>query len=160
MKAMITPSRILPGCTWKRGGLLVGAMLMTLGSAGAVERTLRIEAPASVRTDAELTVTISASTDAGKGEQVGFLQAEASLDGGKTWTAICYLQQTGPRVTQTASLKPGPVGTTVKLRARAAFRDGLAGDVDYSGAVIRWPGSWESWQTPPARHASVDVTAR
>jgi len=140
--------------------LLAGALFLTLGRAGAVERTLRIEAPGSVGAGRELTVTISASTDAGQGEQVGFLQAEYSLDVGKTWTAICYLQNLGVQAVQQASLKPGPAGTTVQLRVRAAFRGGLAGDVDCNGAAIMWQGSWAKWQSPPAKHANVVVTAR
>lgn len=142
---------------WLHSCLLAGAMLAALGTAGAVERTLQIEAPASARAGQELTLTISASTDAGKGEQVGFLQVEASLDGGKTWQAVCYLQKSGPKVAQPATLKAGPAGSVVKVRARAAYRDGLAGDVDFSGAAIRWDGSWAAWQTPPAKQASVRV---
>lgn len=143
----------LKRCFW------AGVMLAAMGPAGAVERTLTIQAPASIRAGQELKVTISASTDAGKGEQVGFLQAEASLDGGRTWVAVCYLQKSGPQVEQQASLKPGPAGTTVILRARAAFRDGLAGDVDYSGAAVRWEESWKKWQSPPAKQASIAVRA-
>lgn len=142
------------------GNSLWLAALLLLGPAGAVERALRIEAPASVVAGQPFTVVITASTDAGQGEQVGFLHAEGSVDGGKTWTAIFYLDKAGPRVTQPASLTPGPAGTTVKLRVRAAFRDGLAGDVDYNGAALRWHGSWAEWREPPARHASVAVTAR
>ena len=147
------------GWTWLQHGLRLGALLATLGQASAVERTLRIEAPATIGAGQPLSIVISASTDAGQGEQVGFLQAEVSMDEGKTWTAICYLQKSGPRVAQQASLKPGPAGTAVKLRARAAFRDGLAGDVDYSGAPIHWEGSWTDWKAPPGKHARVVVTA-
>lgn len=139
--------------------LLAGALLLALGRAGAVERTLRVEAPGSVGAGRELTVRIVAGTDAGTGEQIGFLQAEYSLDVGKTWTAICYLQNLGTQAVQQASLKPGPAGTTVKLRVRAAFRGGLAGDVDYNGAAILWNGSWAKWQSPPARLANIVVTA-
>lgn len=160
MGAMLLRTRSLTGWMRTKRGLLLGALLLALGSAGAVERALLIEAPVSVVAGGELKVAISASTDAGQGEQVGFLQAEASLDGGKTWTAICYLQKSGEQVVQHISLKPGPAGTTVKLRVRAAFRDGLAGDVDYNGAALRWAGGWKAWQTPPAKHASIAVTAR
>jgi hypothetical protein len=145
---------------WMKRCLLGVALLAAMGSAGAVERTLKIEAPVAIRAGRELMVKISASTDAGKGEQIGFLQAEYSLDEGKTWTAICYLQKCGPQIMQDASVKTGPGVTTVKLRARAAFRDGLAGDVDYSGAAIRWDGSWKEWQTPPAKLVVVKVVAR
>ncbi|HKB56603.1 MAG TPA: hypothetical protein VKC51_03355 [Lacunisphaera sp.] len=150
----------MTGWTWMKRGLLLGVLLATLGQASAVERILRIETPASIHEGQALAITISASTDAGKGEQVGFLQAEASLDDGKTWTAICYLQKCGPRVAQNASLKPGPAGTTVKLRVRAAYRDGLAGDVDYSGAAIQWNGSWNDWAVPPGKLARIVVTGR
>ncbi len=149
----------LAGIFWIKRGLLLGALLLAAGRMGAVERTLRIEAPATVIAGRELTVTISAGTDAGHGEQVGFLQAESSLDGGKTWTAICYLQKSGGQAAQSAILKPGPAGTTVKVRVRAAYRDGLAGDVDYTGAAILWEGSWKQWKSPPAKQASIAVTA-
>jgi hypothetical protein len=140
-------------------GLLLGALLVTLSQARAVERTLRIEAPAMVAAGQPLSIVISASTDAGKGEQVGFLHVEVSMDEGKTWTAICYLQKSGPRVVQRTSLTAGPAGATVMLRARAAFRDGVAGDVDYSGAPIRWEGSWTEWMAPPAKRARIVVKA-
>ena len=81
------------------------------------------------------------------------------MDEGKTWTAICYLQKSGPRVVQRTSLTAGPAGTTVMLRSRAAFRDGFAGDVDYSGAAIHWEGSWTEWITPPAKRARIVVKA-
>ena len=145
---------------WINRGLLISTLLLGLGQAGAVERTLRIESPATIPTGQPLAVTISASTDAGKGEQVGFLQAEVSTDDGKTWTAICYLQKSGPKIVHHANLTPGPAGTTVRLRVRAAFRDGLAGDVDFSGAAIVWNGSWKDWKAPPAKHARIVVSAR
>ena len=127
-------------------------------SAHAVERSLTITAPASVPADQEVAVTIEASTDAA-GEQVGFLQVEFSIDGGKTWKAVCYLQNSGQRVLQPAQLKPGPSGSEIELRARAAFRDGLAGDVDYRGAAIMWEGNWKVWKTPPAKNVVIQVTA-
>lgn len=150
---------IINGRRGLRNSLWLGALLW-LGPAGAVEREIRIEAPATVVAGQTLAVVISASTDAGQGEQVGFLQAEGSVDGGKTWTPLFYLDQAGPRVTRPASLAAGAAGTTVKLRVRAAFRDGLAGDVDYRGAALRWHGSWAEWREPPAKHASIAVTAR
>lgn len=145
------------GFPWSRPVLLLGMWLAMLGSAGAVERTLKIEAPVAIRAGQEIKVTISAGSDAGKGEKVGFLQAEVSTDGGKTWTAICYLQNCGPQVEQPASVKSGAAGTSVMLRARAAFREGLAGDVDYTGAAIQWEESWKNWAEPPATHRNVAV---
>lgn len=134
--------------------------LAALVSAGAVERALRIDAPPAVRAGRDVMLTISASTDAGGGEQIGFLQAEASVDGGRTWIALCYLQKSGPQVSQEASVKTVSTTTAVKIRARVAFRDGLAGDVDYTGAAIRWEESWKEWREPPAKSASVNAIAR
>lgn len=146
--------------SWVQRGLVATVCLATLVTAGAVERSLKLEAPVAIRAGKDVIIKISASTDAGKGEQIGFLQAEASLDDGKTWTAICYLQKSGPQVVQDATVKTSAATTVVKLRARAAFRDGLAGDVDFSGAAIRWEGSWKEWQTPPAKWVSVKVVDR
>lgn len=126
--------------------------------AGAVERTLTIEAPATIVEGEPLFVAITASTDAGKGEQVGFLQAEVSQDGGKTWQPVCYLEASGPKVTQPARFRP--FGKTVLLRARAAFRDGPAGDVDFAGKPIQWDATWKDWKSPPAKYANVAVIAR
>jgi hypothetical protein len=150
----------MTGMNWIKRGLLTGLLLLVASRASAVERTLRIEAPSLAAAGREVAFTISASTDAGQGEQVGFLQAESSLDGGKTWMAVCYLQKSGAKVTQSATLKSGLAGTTIRLRVRAAFRDGLAGDVDVSGAAIRWDGSWKEWKSPPAKQASITVAAR
>lgn len=145
---------------WMKRCLFAGLVCAVLGSAGAVERSLKIEAPVSIGAGEDLHLVISAGTDAGKGEQVGFLQAEASVDGGKSWKALCYLQNSGAQVAQSASLKAGDAFTTVKVRARAAFRDGLAGDVDFTGAAILWEGSWKAWQTPPAQQLDIAVIAR
>ncbi len=142
---------------WIKRGLLLGALGLALGRAEAVERKLLIESPATIGPGQPLTVTISASTDAGKGEQVGFLQAEVSVDDGKTWTAICYLQKSGPKVVHQANIKTGAAGSAVRLRARAAFRDGAAGDVDFSGGAIVWDKTWDTWKTPPTKHVRVPV---
>jgi hypothetical protein len=139
---------------------LVIAGLAALVSVAGVERTLKIEAPTAVRAGKDVLFIVAASTDAGAGEQIGFLQAEASVDGGKIWVPLCYLQKSGPQVSQEASIKTEPSTSAVKIRARVAFRDGLAGDVDYTGAAIRWEESWKEWKTPPAKHVSVNVVAR
>jgi hypothetical protein len=144
---------------WHRWiGGIAGCLMLV--AAGAVERTLHVEAPATAATGQPLGIEISASTDAGQGEQVGFLQAEFSVDGGATWTAISYLEKAGAKVVQPATITPGPAGSTVKIRVRAAFRDGLAGDVDYTGAALRWHAGWKDWQSPPARYASIAIIAR
>jgi hypothetical protein len=133
--------------------LILGAAHRAVG----VERTLIIDAPDSVSASEEIRAIISASTDAGVGEQVGFLQVEVSNDNGTTWEAICYLQNSGPEIRQAVTLKPRHIGTVTILRARAAFRDGLAGDVDYRGAAIMWERNWKSWDTPPAKTATIAV---
>jgi|APLak6261667961_1056064.scaffolds.fasta_scaffold00194_12 hypothetical protein len=140
-----------------RRGLAAAVLLGGLLAAEAVERELKIEAPASIRAGQDLQVKISAGTDAGNGEQVGFLQADSSIDGGKTWLALCYLQNTGPQAAQEVTLRTAPGMLAVQVRARVAFRDGLAGDVDFNGAAIRWQGSWNAWEAPPAKLANVKV---
>jgi hypothetical protein len=132
-------------------------LLALPGFAGAIERTLTIKAPTRISSGQAFTVTVSAGTDAGQGEQVGFLQVEASVDGGKTWSALFYLQKSGSKVTQQSTLTAGLSGSSVQVRARAAFRDGLAGDVDYRGGAIRWEESWKDWQEPPAKIARITV---
>ncbi len=156
---MLTRTFHLPECMVMKRGLLLGALLMAVGRVGAVERTLLIEAPATTVAGQPLLAAVHAFTDAGQGEQVGFLQAEFSVDDGKTWTAICYLQKSGPKIRHAVQLTPGGVGTSIRIRARAAFRDGLAGDVDFAGAAIVWNGSWGEWKTPPAQQALIKVTA-
>jgi hypothetical protein len=138
-------------------GLVAAVLLGSLLSASAVERELKIVAPVAIRAGKDLQVTISANTNAGNGEQVGFLQADSSIDGGTTWVALCYLQNSGPQVAQEVTLNTKPTTTGVQLRARVAFRDGLAGDVDFNGAAIRWQGSWNAWEAPPAKMVSVKV---
>jgi hypothetical protein len=150
-------SSFLSGFSLITRSLLLGSFLLACGRSGAVERALRIESPATVGAGKPVDVTISASTDAGNGEEVGFLQAEVSLDDGKTWSAICYLQKCGPKVVHPAHLTAGPAGSIIKVRVRAAFRGGLAGDVDFSGAAIMWDKSWNDWKAPPGKHARIVV---
>lgn len=144
---------------WKES-LFVGLMLSVVASSHAVERTLAIEAPETIAAGEIASVTISASTDAGVAEQVGFLQVESSMDGGNTWTPVCYLHDSGPRVVQPAQFQAGVAGREIMIRARAAFRSGLAGDVDYRGAALLWARSWQAWETPPAKHATIRVVEK
>ena len=150
--------KLMAGLSGLKWGMLAGALMATGVTSHAVERSLKISVPYSVHADQIAMVTIEASTDA-LGEQVGFLQVEFSIDGGRTWKAVCYLQNSGQRVVQPAQLEPGPAGSVIELRARAAFRDGLAGDVDYRGAAIMWEGNWKVWKTPPAKRVVIKVTA-
>ena len=140
-----------------RIGLVAAVLMGSCLSAEAVVRELTIETPASVRAGEDLQVRIAAVTNAGNGEQVGFLQADSSIDGGKTWVALCYLQNTGPKIAQEVTLSTKPGTSAVQVRTRVAFRDGLAGDVDFNGAAIRWQGTWNAWESPPAKWVSVKV---
>lgn len=125
----------------------------------APRRVLAITAPASVPSGQAVSIPISASTDGPGGEQIGFLHIEYSIDGGSSWSALAYDQNLGTSATRTLNLTAGVAGTTIVVRARAAYRFGSAGDVDYAGAAINWSGSWSNWQTPPTRYASIPVTS-
>jgi hypothetical protein len=135
-----------------------GAILGMLASVGqAVERTLELTAPATVVAGTPIPVMLAASTNAGQGERIGLFQADYSIDGGRTWTGLCYMDNIGPATRQERAISPGPAGTVVKVRLRVAFRDGLAGDVDYTGAAIRWNVGWGKWQEPPAKSVTIVV---
>lgn len=139
---------------------LIPLTVLLLGSfatGAAVERVVAIEAPARVAPGAPCVIVLVASTDAGAGERVGLFQADYSLDGGQTWTGLCYLDNVGPATRQERTLTAGAAGSTLRVRLRVAFRDGLAGDVDYRGAAIRWNAGWANWAEPPATSATVTV---
>lgn len=131
----------------------------TADSALAATRSLSLSAPASVSTGAGITIEVSADTTAGGGERIGFLHGEYSTDGGRTWKGFYYENNIGPSETRRLDLKAGAAGSTVQVRARVAFRDGLAGDVDYRGAAIRWHETWGKWREPPAKSVTITVTA-
>lgn len=133
-------------------------VLLVSGHAG--ERILAIEAPESIRVGEACLVVLAASTTIGQGEQVGILQADYSTDGGRTWEGLCYLDKLGPETRQERHITAGAAGTEILVRVRVAFRDGLAGDVDYRGAAIRWHAGWARWQEPPARSVAIPVVAR
>lgn len=139
----------------------VGAfcLLAFVTPAVAVERTLEIKAPRSVRANSALTVTVSASTDAGQGERIGFFQIESSMDDGRTWQPVRYQDNIAANTIQTIDLTAGAAGSVLRLRVRVAFRDGLAGDVDYRGAAIRWTETWGKWREPPAKSVAIPVEA-
>lgn len=138
-------------------GVTVSILAMALMPLSlAVGRSLTIEAPGAVAAGQQFTVAVAASTDAGGGERIGFLQVEASMDEGKTWSAMAFLDNLEASHRQEIYLKSDASGM-VKVRARVAFRDGLAGDVDYTGAAILWDASWSDWGQPPAKIASIKV---
>jgi len=102
-------------------------------------------------------VIVRASTDAGASEQVGFLHIEYSVDDGKTWTQLCFDQNLGGAAVRTLRMPTGAAGTRTIVRARAAYRGGVAGDVDYRGGAIEWQTTWETWGEPPTRKAVIEV---
>ena len=126
----------------------------------AVNRAIVISAPTEVAAGSSVTVSISASTDAGKGEEIGFLHADYSVDGGKTWTAIFYSQNAGPEVGREVTFQAGAKGVKSLIRARVAFRGGKDGDVDVTGKAIEWNGSWENWRAPCTKYAIIYVKDR
>ncbi|MDQ5980504.1 MAG: hypothetical protein QG602_3481 [Verrucomicrobiota bacterium] len=135
-------------------------MVWLLGMAAtglAVERTVAIEAPQSTKAGEACRVVLIAGTTAGQGEQVGIFQADYSTDGGRTWAGLCYLDKLGPETRQERAITAGPAGSEIRVRLRVAFREGLAGDVDFRGAAIRWTGPWDKWQEPPAKSVRVAV---
>lgn len=125
----------------------------------AVERVVRIDAPATAAGAGQITVSVHARTDAGDGEQIGFFHAEYSIDGGRTWTGFCYEEKAGRTATRPVTFTVGSAGSKALVRARIAFRGGLAGDVDFNGAALKWKDSWEKWQSPPAKFATIRVLA-
>lgn len=137
-----------------------GALCLVLGAAvsvSAVDRILRIEAPMAVKAGADARARIVASSNAGQGEIIGFLHAEASVDDGVTWTALCYLDKGSSSESRQVKLPAAPAGGKILLRARVAFRGGPAGDVDFKGGPILWEETWGKWTEPPARHLTVTV---
>jgi len=134
--------------------------LLAAAPAFAVQRVLEIAAPASAAPGVSIEVSIRTSTDAGAGEQIGFLHVEYSIDSGRTWTGLCYEQKVGFEATRRFSITTGAAGSKTLVRARVAFREGVAGDVDYDGAAIKWEDSWQKWRKPPARWVETVVMAR
>ena len=125
----------------------------------AAERTLQLAAINEVRAGQPIQIQIRVGTDAGDGERIGFLHVEGSVDGGKTWEPLSYLSNLETIHHNVYNLKAGAVGSSVQIRARVAFRDGLAGDVDYAGQAILWEDTWAKWAEPPARLLTIPVGA-
>jgi len=135
--------------------IVAGALLAA--PAQAVERLLKIEAPTVAAANVPMKVTVRASTDAGAGEQIGFLHVEFSTDGGTTWTGLCFEQSLGAATARVLTVTTGAKGTKTMVRARAAYRGGKAGDVDFKGGAIKWQDSWGKWEEPPARTVTIEV---
>ena len=132
-------------------------MALTAVSSFATDRMISISAPAEVRAGAAVHVSIMALTDANDGEQIGFLHAEYSLDGGKTWIAICFEEKAGLQLERGADFQAGAAGSKVLVRARVAFRGGKAGDVTYKGTPIAWDDSWANYRAPSGKFMIIYV---
>jgi hypothetical protein len=143
---------------------LLARMLFLAAFVGAVPalaatRNLTIDAPASVKPGTSAHVIVVASTNTTDAEQIGFIHAEYSADGGQTWSPV-YAEKVGRTFTRAINIPVGAEGTKAIVRVRAAYRGGKAGDVDFTGAPIKWDGSWSKWETPPTKIATINVSAR
>lgn len=136
-------------------GLLV--LLLAAAPALAVNRVFQLTAPSAVAPGAKVDVRVWMTTDAGGGEAIAFMQAEYSTDAGKTWTSAWAEQDLGTTADRGFSFTAGAAGTQCRVRARVAFRGGVAGAVDCTGAAIRWFDTWKDWHEPPAKSAAVNV---
>ena len=137
---------------------LVPLLALVPVSMFAVERTLVIKAPASVPAHSGVHVEVTATTNAGDAEQIGFFQAEYSVDGGKNWVPV-YAEKLGASAKRGVDFTAGAAGVPALVRVRIAFRGGKAGDVDFTGKPIAWGGSWGTWENPPAKQVSIPVKA-
>ena len=135
--------------------VVAGALLAI--PAQAVERLLKIESPTVAISNTPIKVTVRAGTDAGAGEQIGFLHVEFSVDDGKTWKGLSFEQNLGPATARVLSVTTGSAGSKTMVRARVAFRGGKAGDVDFKGGAIKWQDTWNNWAEPPARIVTVEI---
>ena len=134
--------------SWLSRGLWLA--LLIIGPIFPAHRELFIASPVLAAAEAKIKITILASTDA-RGERVGFLHGEYSIDDGQNWTGFCYEENAGSSATRSVSFKVGAAGSKALVRVRAAYRGGAAGDVDCNGEAIRWTDTWSKWQMPPAK---------
>lgn len=130
--------------------------LLAAAKAQPILRTSVIDAPAEVGPGTKVEIHLSAATDAGQGEHIGFFHAEYSADGGRTWIPLAMEQQLGRAVLRRIEITAGQAGALL-VRLRVAFRGGLAGDVDYRGAALRWSRDWNEWRCPPAILAKIMI---
>lgn len=143
------------------GLLLAFLSLVVAGvSASAANRAINFAAPTSARAGSKVAITITASTDAGAGEKIGFFHAEYSVDGGIIWAPVSYAQNEESPAKHGITCTAGAAGSTIMVRARIAFRGGKAGDVDFTGKPIAWETSWAKWQQPPTKSARIAVMVK
>jgi hypothetical protein len=141
-----------------RATLGLALILGFTGSAlAAVNRVFVLTVPAAVPAGGKVDVAVRMSTDAGEGEAIAFMQAEYSIDGGRTWTSSWAEQDLGTTSDRGFSFSAGAAGTECKVRVRVAYRGGVAGAVDCAGAAIRWFDTWKNWHEPPAKSATIPV---
>jgi len=138
-------------------GLFLPLLAMLAVTSSAVDRVVTIAAPAVAAPGIDVHVEVTAGTSARDGEQIGFFQAEYSIDNGKTWVPV-YAENLGKASTRAVNFRTSAAGIPALVRVRVAFRGGKAGDVDFAGKPIDWGGTWGTWATPPARHATVTVS--
>jgi hypothetical protein len=155
-------SAVSPQRSWTSLWLFCVALTMIATGlpAYAANREIIITAPASAVAGSTVNVVVGARTDFGGGEHVGFLHADYSTDGGVTWTAISYSTKAGPKVSRATTFAVKEASSKAIIRVRVAFRGGKAGDVDHLGKTIAWTGSWNNWQEPPAKFATIAVVAK
>lgn len=132
-------------------------LFVALPMGAAVNRTISIESPAQATAGSTVSVAVHARTDARDGEQVGFLHAEYSIDEGKTWTKFVYAEKAGAEQSGKVNFAVHAHGGNAIVRVRAAFRGGIAGNIDYKGGAIQWSDSWQNWRWPPAKFAIIQV---
>jgi len=147
---------------WLISRLLLAFLGMAVAgvSVSAANRAINFAAPATAPAGSKVAITITASTDAGAGEKIGFFHAEYSVDGGIAWAPISYAQNEEAPAKHGIICTAGTAGSTIKVRARIAFRGGKAGDVDFTGKPIAWETSWAKWQAPPTKTASIAILAK
>jgi len=137
-------------------GLFLPLLALFAVTSYAADRVVIIAAPAVAAPGTDVHVEITAGTSARDGEQIGFFQAEYSVDNGKSWVPV-YAEKLGVASTRAVNFKTSAAGVPALVRVRVAFRGGKAGDVDFEGKPIAWGGTWGTWGTPPARHATIAV---
>lgn len=123
----------------------------------SADRQLTVTVPTKASPGSKISAIVAASTDGADGEVVWFFHAEYSVDRGKTWVGISYDQDLGATVSRTVQIDVSPNSSMILVRARACFRGGAAGDVDFNGKPIKWEESWAKWLSPPAKIAKVFV---